>query len=282
MHEAIGRYLDHLRGQGRSPNTLLAYHADLRQFARILEAELGRPPRPQDLNPELLGSYVNWLTQQGYRPATLSRKTAAVRSFIEYLHFHEGRASEGLTAGLRAPAPPRQSPRVLSPNEVNRIIELPARSASARAMRDAAILSLLYSTGLRAADAVRLKLPDVDLEAGTVRVPGAGRAPVPLGGALSHLQRYLQHGRQHLAGVPGEQALFLNQRGTVMSRQGLWLVVKRWARAAGLGEDVSPHSLRHSLAHHLLGQGKSKREVQQILGLSSPNAIRVQREGGPT
>ena len=97
-----------------------------------------------------------------------------------------------------------------------------------------------------------------------------------------YLQRYVQHGRQHLAGVPGEQALFLNQRGTVMSRQGLWLVVKRWARAAGLGEDVSPHSLRHSLAHHLLGQGKSKREVQQILGLSSPNAIRVQREGGPT
>jgi integrase/recombinase XerD len=280
MHEAIGRYLDHLRGQGRSSNTLLAYHADLRQFTRILEAELGRNPQPRDITAELLGNYVNWLTRQNYRPATLSRKTAAVRSFVEYLHTHEHSVPEGLTASLRAPAPPRQSPRVLTLSEVSQIIDLPARSGSPRGIRDAAILSLLYSTGLRAADAVRLKITDVDLEAATVRVPGSTRGAVPLGASQVHLQRYIQHARQHLAGAPGEQALFLNQRGTVMSRQGLWLVVKRWSRAAGLGEDVSPHSLRHSLAHHLLGQGKSKREVQQILGLSSPNAIRVQREGG--
>jgi len=280
MHEAIGRYLDHLRGQGRSSNTLLAYHADLRQFTRILEAELGRNPQPRDITAELLGNYVNWLTRQNYRPATLSRKTAAVRSFVEYLHAHEHSVPEGLTASLRAPAPPRQSPRVLTLSEVSQIIDLPARSGSPRGIRDAAILSLLYSTGLRAADAVRLKITDVDLEAATVRVPGSTRGAVPLGASQVHLQRYIQHARQHLAGAPGEQALFLNQRGTVMSRQGLWLVVKRWSRAAGLGEDVSPHSLRHSLAHHLLGQGKSKREVQQILGLSSPNAIRVQREGG--
>jgi integrase/recombinase XerD len=278
MHEAMGRYLDHLRGQGRSSNTLLAYHSDLRQFSRILEAELGRPPHPADLTPDLLSTYVDWLTRQSYRPATLSRKTAAVRSFVEYLCIHEHSVPEGLTAGLKAPAPPRLSPRVLTLSEVGQIIDLPARSGSARGLRDAAILALLYSTGLRAADAVRLRLPDVDLEAGVVKVPGSTRGAVPLGGAQVHLQRYLQHARQHLAGAPGEQALFLNQRGTLMSRQGLWLVVKRWSRAAGLGEDVSPHSLRHSLAHHLLGQGKSKREVQQILGLSSPNAIRVQRE----
>ncbi|MCJ7513240.1 MAG: tyrosine-type recombinase/integrase [Anaerolineales bacterium] len=279
MDEAIGRYLAHLKGQGRSPNTLLAYHADLRQFCRILESHLGRQVQASDLSPESLAGYVSWLTQQTYRPATLARKTAAVRSFVEFLHVHDKSVPEGLTAGLRAPVPPRQSPRVLTPNEIGLIVDLASRSGSARGMRDAAILSLLYSTGLRAADAVRLKLPDIDLEAGTVRVPGSTRSPVALGASQAHLQRYLQQARQHLAGAPGEQALFLNQRGTVMSRQGLWLVVKRWSRAAGLGEDVSPHSLRHSLAHHLLGQGKSRREVQQILGLSSPNALRVQREG---
>jgi integrase/recombinase XerD len=208
----------------------------------------------------------------------MSRKTAAVRSFVEYLQNQEKLIPEGLAGGLRAPAPPRHAPRVLSASEVGQIVDLPARSGSPRGMRDAAILSLLYTTGLRAADAVRLKVSDLDLDAATVRLTTGSRAPIPLGASHPHLKRYLQHGRQHLAGPPGEEALFLNQRGTAMSRQGLWLVVKRWSRAAGLGDDISPHSLRHSLAHHLLGQGKSKREVQQILGLSSPNAIRVQRE----
>jgi len=281
MEQATRRFLAFLENdQGRAANTILAYRADLNQFTRVVAKQVGVTATPRDLTPAAIAAYVDWLEGQGYRPATLSRKMAATRSFLDYLGSHEIALNPTLAAELHAPAAPRRPPRILAQDEVASLLAAAARSGTARGLRDSAILSLLYSTGLRATDLVGLRLEDVDTQQGTVRRPGRPDAPLAMGMAAAPVREYVNHGRPHLARGPEERALFLNQRGQELSRQGLWLVVKRWSAACGLGVDVSPHSLRHSMAHHMLDQGKSRREVQQLLGLSSPNAIRVRRESG--
>jgi integrase/recombinase XerD len=256
---------------------LLAYRADLRQLLTALKP---RVERPEDLTPEALADYVAWLGQQSYRPATISRKMAAVRSFLDYLQSNNILAEPSLRAGLRPPRAPRPRPRVLSAQELQTLLDAPAKQDTPRALRDSAILALLYATGLRAAEVVALTIDQVDLEHGWVSRPHASDSPLPLGRALQPMRRYVVDGRPHLARRADERSLFLNQRGDRLSRQGLWLVVKRWTARAGLGGDLSPHSLRHTLAHHLLQEGHSRREVQQVLGLTSANAMRVHRLQG--
>ncbi len=278
MDSALSRFLVHLRDvRGSSANTLLAYRADLRQFIAALRS---RVQRPEHLDPAALTEYVAWLGQQGYRPATISRKMAAVRSFLDFLQTSSLLTDSNLRAGLRPPRAPRPRPRVLSQEELERLLSAPARLETPRAMRDAAILNLLYATGLRAAEVVSLSLDNLHLEDGWVTRPGVAALKLALGNSLQSMRRYVVDGRPHLSRREAERALFLNQRGDRLSRQGLWLVVKRWTGRAGLGEDLSPHSLRHTLAHHLLREGKSRREVQQVLGLTSANAMRLHRLQG--
>jgi integrase/recombinase XerD len=277
MEAALHRFLVYLRDvRGSSANTLLAYRADLRQLLSALRPKV---ERPEDLTPEALADYVAWLGQQGYRPATISRKMAAVRSFLDYLQSNNALTEPSLRAGLRPPRAPRPRPRVLSADELKALLDAPAKQDSPRALRDSAILALLYSTGLRAAEVVALGVDQVDLERGWVARAQA-ETPLPLGRALQPMRRYVVDGRPHLARRSDERSLFLNQRGDRLSRQGLWLVVKRWTTRAGLGGDLSPHSLRHTLAHHMLQEGRSRREVQQVLGLTSANAMRVHRLQG--
>jgi integrase/recombinase XerD len=267
-------FLQHLEEkEGCSENTILAYRADLQQFMSVLSAGVKAPTSLELITSESLSAYVTWLMQQGYRPATISRKIAAVRSFLNYLHLVEGVDNTHLVDELQAPPAPRREPRMLSSEETKALLEAPARVDNPRALRDFAILSLLVATGLRAAEAVNLDLDDVDLLQETVFRPPSRDFSVPLGTAAQPLRRYLREGRPFLERSQQEQAFFLNQRGERLSRQGLWLVVKRWAKAADLGGKISPQTLRHTLARNLMDQGKSRKEVQQILGLSSPNVV---------
>ena len=278
MEAALHRFLVYLRDvRGSSANTLLAYRADLRQFVAALGPKVDRP---EDLRQEALADYVAWLGHQGYRPATISRKMAAVRSFLDYLQTTNVLTDPSLRAELRPPRAPRPRPRVLTAEELQALLDAPAKQDSPRSLRDSAILALLYATGLRAAEVVALTIDQVDLERGWVSRPQPGDTPLPLGRAVQPMRRYVVDGRPHLARRPDERSLFLNQRGDRLSRQGLWLVVKRWTTRAGLGGDLSPHSLRHTLAHHLLQEGRSRREVQQVLGLTSANAMRAHRLQG--
>jgi integrase/recombinase XerD len=282
VDEAIARFLSYLEVRlGRTGNTVLAYRADLLQFHQAIAEGLGRGSAPDGLTPEAVAIYLNWLTSRGYRPATLSRKMAAVRAFLEYLREVEGVGGAVLADGLHPPPAPRHKPRLLAQDEIGRLLEAPAAVGTPRGLRDTAVLAILYATGMRAADAVGLQLSDVDLDRGQVWRPPHRQQPLPLGEAAAPLRRYLEQGRPHLVREAEVRAVFLNQRGQELSRQGLWLVVKKWAEAAGLGDDVSPHSLRHALAQHLLIQGKSRREVQQFLGLRSPNAIRSTAKDEP-
>jgi integrase/recombinase XerD len=280
MDASLQRFLAYMRDvRGSSPNTLLAYRADLRQFLTAISPSPPHPAQASDITPVSLTDYVAWLRSQGYKPATVSRKMAAVRSFLEYLQRENILADPSLRAGLRPPRAPRPRPRVLSSEELNALLTAPAQQDSPRSLRDAAILSLLYATGLRAAEAVALRVDDLDLAEGWVTRPQSDQPRLPLGSALASMRRYVVDGRPHLARRVDDRSLFLNQRGQRLSRQGLWLVVKRWTTRAGLGADLSPHSLRHTMAQHLLQQGRSRKEVQQILGLSSANAMRLHRVG---
>ena len=280
IESALQEFLASLETErGRSPNTLLAYRADLRQFLQVLAESANRAAGVADLTAEGLLEYVHWLQSQGYRPATVSRKVAAVRSFLEHVRRNHGGVSSAALEGLKSPPTPRRRPRVLSRAEVLALIKAPERVSTPRGMRDAAILAVLYSTGLRASDVVELTVEDVNREWADIQCPWDASRRLSLGSAAEPVLKYLDQARAHLARDNEERAMFLNQRGEKLSRQGLWLVVKRWAREVGLGDDLSPHSLRHTLAHDLLVEGKSRREVQHRLGLRSPSAVRVSREG---
>jgi purine-nucleoside phosphorylase len=168
---------------------------------------------------------------------------AAVRSFLDYLHTSDVLTDVSLRSELRPPRAPRPRPRVLSSEELQALLDAPAKQDSPRSLRDAAVLALLYATGLRAAEVVGLKVDDVDLDRGWVERPGHPDPPLPLGRALKPMRRYVVDGRPHLTRRPDERALFLNQRGDRLSRQGLWLVVKRWtARLAETRSFAAPYA----------------------------------------
>ena len=186
-----------------------------------------------------------------------------------YLEQQEGAIPSSTYAVLHPPPAPRTLPKTLSREEVYRLLEAPSKTGTPRGLRDAAILGVLYVGGLRATEAVESNLQDVDLAGGKFLRNGAEPATLSLGIALDPMHAYLRAGRPYLVKDEKEEALFLNLRGKRLSRQGLWLVVKRWAAAEGFGTDISPHTLRHSFATHLLSRGADLRTVQELLGHAS-------------
>jgi integrase/recombinase XerD len=253
LEQAVQAFLNDLKFEhDRSANTLEAYRADLTQFVKVVTSQPGEKPTSTTLGPDQVAVYADWLLAQRYQTSTVARKMAAVRSFLKFSRPGEGIELESLLSSL---------------------IAAPRERGRARDLRDSAILELLYSTGIRAAEAVDLRVTDVDLFRGVLR--GSGDRPEkPLGPASEPLRIYLLQGRPQLHSGSESGALFLNQRGKGLSRQGLWLVVKRWAKAIGLGERISPHTLRRSRAEHMLQDGRRKRDVQRFLGLTSPNTLR--------
>jgi integrase/recombinase XerD len=223
-----------------------ASHGDLAAFLSLLASGAeGRPPAAA---------------------ATLGRKVACLRSFYRYLR-RDGVIQHDPTADLRGPRKPQRLPRVLTRDDVGRLLAQP-RGASPLALRDRALLELMYACGLRVSEAVGLDVGDVDLEEGVLRARGKGSKErlVPVGRqALAALAAYLRGGRPALLRAP-ERRLFVNQRGRGLSRQGLYKIVQGHARRAGLAERMSPHTLRHTFATHLLAGGCDLRSLQEMLG----------------
>ncbi len=280
MDEAIGRFLAHLERNGRAENTRLAYRADLEQFMAVVQDLCRCAPVAESLEAEHLRGYLDWLEAQGYRPSTVSRKVAAVRTFLRFNGLSPAVLDGHVGPSLRRPVSPR--PRVLSTRQVRRLVYLPLEGAPRpRDVRDAALMGVLYAIGLRAGDVIALSVEDVELDRQRLRLGRPERPAAPLGLAHEPLGRYLKDARPQLVRRDQDSTLFLNQRGERLTRQGVWLIVKRWARRAGLGDGVTPHTLRHSLAHHLLQSGTPRREVQRLLGLNSRNALRIYRDVTP-
>jgi integrase/recombinase XerD len=282
--EQIDAFLSHLSAlRGCSLATLDAYSRDLGQFLNFLERGIPPGSTPEqveawdqpsradvDPEPEDVSAYVLLMNVCGYRPRTVIRKVAAIRSFLKF-RAQEYEVSDP-TRSLALPRSPARLPKALSRDDVLRLLTQP-EADSDLGCRDSTILEMLYSCGLRASELVGLETRDVDFDQGFVRVLGKGSKQrlVPFGKvAEAHLVDYLQSARPGLIqDRRGEKRLFVNRYGLPLSRVGLWKSVKRYSRLAGLTA-VSPHTLRHSFATHLLEGGADIRFVQELLGHASP------------
>ncbi len=268
-HRAIQDFLVELRqSRGASENTILAYQNDLSQLAHFLNAHLGSKERWREVDGNVLNAYVqSWLVNRRYTSSTLARKIAALRTFFRWL-LQRGIVNEDPSAQLRSPKVERRLPRLLDEHEVQRLFAVIAQSVSFRALRDRALLEVIYAAGLRVSEAVGLRLRDVDLVNGIVFCAGRhGRVrSVPLtSSAIAALQEYLRH-RYEVASVEPEAYLFVNSRGNKLTRQSVWQTIRHYGEAAGLGSDLTPHTLRHSRAAHLLEKGFDIHRVREWLG----------------
>ena len=245
----------------RSPRTVDAYRRDLAAFGATIDGPIGRTTTEQ------IEAWLAAMRADGRAPATIARRLAAVRAYLRHLML-VGTRTDNPAAPIVGPRRPNTVPRTLSPSEAERLVEA-ASGTSPRAMRDRALVELLYGAGLRVSEAVGLVKASVDLEQRIVRAVGKGGKEriVPLGRpAADALRRYMALGRPHLD-RRHRPDLFLNARGGALTRAGAFLVLRRLADRAGLEPGrVHPHLLRHSFATHLLEGGADLRSVQEMLG----------------
>jgi integrase/recombinase XerD len=260
-------YLEFERGLSR--NTLEAYRSDLLQYGRFLSR---RDRSALDAGPDDVADFLAELAAgTADRPpastATVHRKTACLRSFYRHVR-REGLRDSDPTATLSPPRRSRKLPHVLTRGEIDRLLSQP-RGTEPAALRDRALLELMYACGLRASEAIGLELTDVDLEERVLRARGKGSKErvVPIGqAAVQALRIYLERGRPSLVTGASESRVFVNFRGGPLTRQGLYKIVRRHALTAGLADRMSPHTLRHTFATHLLAGGCDLRSVQEMLG----------------
>ncbi len=264
LHAWVDAYLDHLRVErSLSPNTLAAYARDL----VCLSTNAGDAAQPKDLSPETIFRLMQQNVARGLSPRSSARQLSAVRGFLKFL-LKERAIEVDPSALVERPKLPRKLPRVLSIEEITQLVFAP-EGAGPRGLMHAAMLQLMYASGLRVTELCTLTVGDLDAQRGVLSVLGKGskRRLVPVGEmALVAVERYVSlvrnaHPRAHVSKV-----LFLSPRGKALTRQGFWKIVKRYARIAGIRTPISPHKLRHSFATHLLARGADLRAVQAMLG----------------
>lgn len=258
----LGLFLDHLTVErGLSPRTVEAYKGDLALFF----SEVGK--RPGDVSREDVRAFLGRQRSQGRTGTTAARRLVALRTFYRFLLL-ERRVESDPTENVEAPKAIKKLPSYLTPEEVDRLLAAPDLS-SPSGLRNRAILEVLYATGMRVSELTGLTVQQLNADAGFVLVMGKGSKErvVPLGEeALDWIRRYRESARPALLGERTSPALFVTARGGALSRQMVWVMIGRCARAAGITKHLSPHTLRHSFATHLLEHGADLRSVQLLLG----------------
>ena len=280
MKESVGRFLNYMTVErGVSANTLAAYRNDLYQFIEFLDSQ-GPGDDTEDgwdkVDSNDLVSYVLNLHDKGYSDTTRARKVASARSFFSFL-VNDGIVSKDATENLSFPRVGRSLPEVLTIAEVDALLSSPAGNTP-EATRNRAMLELLYATGMRVSELVSLDLEDIDLEQSFVRCFGKGSKErlIPIHRQASEtVKTYLSVGRPKLTKHRSVQATFLSRRGDRLSRQGFWLVLRKLSIQAGIQRNITPHTLRHSFATHLLRGGAPLRHVQELLGHASITTTQV-------
>lgn len=276
MEDAITQFLEHLqRDKGFSPNTLVAYRNDLEQLLSYHRDNSSIAVTLwSSVTPDAVKAYFRELQERHYAPATVARKIASVKSFFHYL------ASDHLipsnpTEGVASPGVRRALPKTISAGEVGELLLQPSKRDTPEARRDWAMLTLLYGTGMRVTELVKLNVDDLKLEDQSPAVQCVGRSArprlIPLRPeSIEPLQEYLSNARDRLVKGPKEMALFVNRRGERLTRQGFWLILKNYVKAANLRIEITPHMLRHTFATHMLKSGNlNLRELQEFLGHAS-------------
>ncbi len=282
MDEHIGHFLNFLSVEkGASGNTISAYKNDLSQFDSYVTGINGNGKARdwEQLERDFIVDYVLTLKRKNYAEATVARKVAAIKSFFQYMQA-EGSIRRNPTESLESPRVGRQLPKPLSVTEVDELLEQPLKRNTPEARRDRAMLELLYATGLRVTELVSLNLEDANMSPPHpyVRCMGKGQKErtIPIHEqAAASVVDYLNEGRAGLVKNRAESALFVNRRGERLTRQGFWLILKQYAKEAGIKKPVTPHTLRHSFATHMLRGGAPLRNVQELLGHANISTTQV-------
>ncbi len=266
MNNLIGEFMNYLSTErGLAMNTLESYGRDLRQYYEYLQSS-GKDSVEKATRATVV-AYLLFLQKQGKATATIARRLAALRSFYQFL-LREKYVDKDPTANLESPKLEKRLPKVLTIKEVETLLKQPNPSTAA-GLRDKAMLELLYATGIRVSELISLNMDDISLDMGYIRCLGKGSKEriVPVGSvAVKCVADYLNSGRGRLVPDRDEQALFVNHHGKRLTRQGFWKIVKRYANDARISKEITPHTLRHSFATHLLENGADLRSVQEMLG----------------
>ena len=261
--------------KGYSKNTIDAYRNDLVQFSKFLEAQhVDDWPK---VTKDHLTTFILDMKQREYSSSTVARKVAAVRAFLHFL-VSENIIGSDPSENLDSPSVTKRLPRPISQEEIEALLAAPDTEKGIRGIRDKALLELLYATGMRVTEVVSLDVEDINLASSTIRCLGKGAKEriIPIyPKAVQALEDYLEHGRLTLIRDADEKALFVNHRGERLTRQGLWLIIKRYVKQVGISEMVTPHTLRHSFATHMLNGGADLRNVQKLLGHANISTTQI-------
>lgn len=265
MKDLLFTFLDYLKVErGLAENTLLSYEKDIENFQVFLK---DKSTSLQNVNKNQIMEYLLKLQKSGRKSSTISRHLAALKALYKFL-VEEEFVTQNPTAHLESPKLKRKLPKILSLSEVELLLDMP-REVKPNQVRDKAMLEMLYATGLRVSELISLRMEDVNLELGFIRCLGKGSKEriIPIGKkAIGTANEYLRMGRVKLIKNRDEKVLFVNHHGRKMTRQGFWKIIKKYALEAGIKKDITPHTLRHSFATHLLENGADLRSVQEMLG----------------
>ncbi len=266
MEGYVTEFINYLAVErGLAQNTLESYGRDLRQFQSYLQNI--QIDSIKDSNRNTILTYLNTLQTKGKAVSTISRNLAAIKSFYQYL-VRQRYLENDPAANMESPKLEKKLPKILSIQEVEELLKQPIHTVPT-GLRDKAMLELLYATGIRVSELIALNISDINLEMGYIKCCGKGSKEriVPLGSiAAKCVQEYTNKGRSKLVRTYEESALFVNHHGNRLTRQGFWKIIKKYAHEAHIVKDITPHTLRHSFATHLLENGADLRSVQEMLG----------------
>ncbi|MGI6422254.1 MAG: site-specific tyrosine recombinase XerD [Syntrophomonadaceae bacterium] len=277
MDGHITAFIEYLEFEkGLSLNTRAAYRRDLSKFMAFVREKMANNKGPEEITKQDIVAFLAWQVNSGAEHSTIARSLSSIKTFYKYLVL-DGLVAANPAGDLETPKIRRKLPRVLSVDEVDRLMEAP-KVTLPLGIRDRAMLELMYGTGVRVSELLSLQLDDINFTAGFLRCLGKGRKEriIPVNQTASDwVQRYLARSRNLLSKSSQERALFLNARGKRMSRQGFFKILNAYAKAAEIDKEVTPHTLRHSFATHLLENGADLRAVQEMLGHSDISTTQI-------
>ena len=263
MKIIIDEFIESLKSRQASPNTIASYERDIMQFSNYFEAQ---NKKIFDLTKEDMKEYINHLSEQGKSNSTISRSTASIKSLYRYL-LSKNLVETNIAESIESPKVDRKEPLILTTSEIETLLEQPELS-ELKGQRDKAMLEVLYSTGIRVTELISLKIDDVNLTNGYIRVKKKNsERHIPLGNlSLKCLKDYINKVRPLLIRTEEEKTLFINTNGQKMTRQGYWKILKQYKEQAKIDKDITPHTIRHSFAVHMLQNGAEIKTVQELLG----------------
>ena len=263
MKIIIDEFIDSLKARQASANTIASYERDIMQFSNYFEA-MGK--KIFDLKKDDMQEYIDYLMSAGKSNSTISRCTASIKSLYRYL-LNKNLVEENIADNIESPKVDRKEPMILTSKEIEMLLEQPDLS-ELKGQRDKAMLEILYATGIRVTELISLRMEDVNLTNGYIKVKKKNsERHIPLGNlSLRCLKEYINKVRPLLIRTEEEKTLFINTNGQKMTRQGYWKILKQYKEQAKIDKDITPHTIRHSFAVHMLQNGAEVKTVQELLG----------------